>query len=346
MIRKLIRIVAGSQSRRHGPEAVRGRQKLRPRMMELEGRELLSTFAGNGTVHHGDLDMLRPAAGTAALNHVVDRAHSGRAQGGLSSDGSTTRRDVAIRNNTVHLDSRASGSRDVTDARRLHSRRPATTTIVNDTFNVTVTGGVPTNWTQFAGNPGDVVETAKHHLTITDTASNSAGIISNTVPFPAVGVTTKITAVISSVSVTPKVGNAIVGIVGPNGTQLAGGIDSQGNVFIIEYDPAHDQQQNIVKAGLDSGYKGGTVTMTLIINSTGVQITAGSVNRTFTFKELNNFSMNTAFSKGAIPALVAASQPKESGAAASFQSINVVTTSGNVKLTGGRAGRGRKAARG
>src|SRR6516225_5336197 len=103
MIRKLIRIAAGSKSRRHGPEAVRGRLKLRPRMMELEGRALLSTFTGNNTVHPGDLDRLRPAAGTPAVNHVVLRANSARVDGGLPNDGSTTRRDVAIRNNTVYM---------------------------------------------------------------------------------------------------------------------------------------------------------------------------------------------------------------------------------------------------
>ena len=44
MIFKRIQIVAGSQSRTHGSEAVRVRLKLRPRMMELEGRALLSTL--------------------------------------------------------------------------------------------------------------------------------------------------------------------------------------------------------------------------------------------------------------------------------------------------------------
>ena len=123
MIRKLICIVAGSQSRRHGPEAVRGRLKLRPMMMELEGRALLSTFVGNNTVHHGDPDTVRPAAGTPALSHVVLRDNSAGVDGGLPNDGSTTRHDVAIRNNAVHLGSGLSGSRDVTQARRVRSRR-------------------------------------------------------------------------------------------------------------------------------------------------------------------------------------------------------------------------------
>ena len=346
MICNLIRIVAGSQSLRHGPEGVRRRQKLRPTMMELEGRELLSTFAGNGTVHHGDLDMLRQAAGTAALNHVVDRAHNGRAQGGLASDGSTTRRDVAISANTAHLDSRVSGSREVTDARRLRSRRAATGTIVDDTFDVTVKGGVPTNWAQFAGNPGDVVETAKNHLTITDSSGNTAGIMSTakTVPFAPEGVTTKLTATISSVSVTPQVGNAIFGLLGLKGTtetgDLAAGIDSLGNVFVVEYDPAANiTQPTVVLLGKDTGYKGGPVTMTLTIGSTGVQVSAGSNNFSATFtKDLNKFSLNTAFPspKDAFPALVGASQQTKAGGVASFQSITVTTAAGEAKLTGRR----------
>ena len=63
MIRKLIRIVAESQSRRHGPEAVRGRLKLRPKMMELEGRTLLSTFIVSSTADNGSGVYWRLVAG-------------------------------------------------------------------------------------------------------------------------------------------------------------------------------------------------------------------------------------------------------------------------------------------
>jgi hypothetical protein len=321
-------------------------------MMELEGRALLSTFTGNNTVHHGDLDRLRPAAGTPAVNHVVLRANSARVDGGLPNDGSTTRRDVAIRNNTVYMGSGLSGARDVTHARSVHSRRAFTAPILSDDFNGT--GGVPKNWTQILGAPGDVVEKV-HNLTITDSTGKQAGIASNpskSVPFDPQGVTTTITAVINSTSVKP-VGNAIFGLLGPNGTAqpgtLAAGIDSQGNVFIIEYDPAQNiQQPRIVSVGQDTGYKGGLVTMTLKITSKDVQVTEGSINRKFSFGsgDFNKFSLKTAFPNDAVPALVAASQPKQEGGAASFQSISVSTASGGVRLTGRRADRGGRLALG
>jgi hypothetical protein len=53
---------------------------------------------------------------------------------------------------------------------------------------------------------------------------------------------------------------------------------------------------------------------------------------TTTFKEfyfaqnLDNFSMRTAFPNGAVPALVAASQPTQKGGSATFESITVTTT--------------------
>jgi fibronectin-binding autotransporter adhesin len=53
MIRKLRRIVAGNQSPGNGPEAVRGRLKLRPSMMELERRALLSTLTVSNTNDSG-----------------------------------------------------------------------------------------------------------------------------------------------------------------------------------------------------------------------------------------------------------------------------------------------------
>jgi hypothetical protein len=67
--------------------------------------------------------------------------------------------------------------------------------------------------------------------------------------------------------------------------------------------------------------------MTFAINSGGVQITTGTTKfREYCFSnDLNNFSMKIAFPNGAVPALVAASQPKEKGGAASFESINVNT---------------------
>jgi hypothetical protein len=68
--------------------------------------------------------------------------------------------------------------------------------------------------------------------------------------------------------------------------------------------------------------------MTFTINSTGVQITAGSTKfRAFSFsKDLDNFSLKTAFPNGAAPALVGASQQGQKGGAASFASISVSTS--------------------
>ena len=100
------------------------------------------------------------------------------------------------------------------------------------------------------------------------------------------------------------------------------------HVFVVVFDPAQEiSQQTIVQVGVDKGYTGGPVTMTFSINSTGVQITAGSTKfRAFSFsKDLDNFSLKTAFPNGAVPALVAASQPDQKGGAASFQSISVST---------------------
>ena len=78
--------------------------------------------------------------------------------------------------------------------------RPISThPIVVDHFNGT--GGIPTNWTQFEDQPGNIVE-KPHNLTITDSAGNSAGIVSTakTVPFNPVGVKTTISARIKSLT--------------------------------------------------------------------------------------------------------------------------------------------------
>jgi hypothetical protein len=133
------------------------------------------------------------------------------------------------------------------------------------------------------------------------------------------------------------VGNAIAGLLGPNNTkqpgELAAGIDSTGVVFVVEYDPAQNiQQPNIVPAGQLKGYTGqSAVTMTVTIDGGGIQITA-VVNKVTTkfpkltfVKDLNKFSLKTAFPVGAIPALVAASQQGQTGGVASFESINVST---------------------
>jgi hypothetical protein len=324
MIRKLIRIVAGSQSRRQGPEAVRGRLKLRPRIMELEGRALLSTFMGNTTVHHGDLETLRPAAGTPALDHVVLRGNSARVDGGLPNDGLTNHRDVAIRNNTGHLGSGLSGARDVTNARRVHPRRGATGLILSDNFNGT--GGVPKNWMQFGS--GVVKETAGN-VTLTDISGQSVGILSSAV-FSPQAVNTTIQAQIKSVSKNP-VGNAIVGILGaPNSNgptgELAAGIDANGDVFVVVQQQTPAVDQTIMLVGTVKGYKGGPISLTLTIKSAGVTVSAGSFNSpVISFSNWKNFSLIDAFGNDAIPALVGASQQNQKGGSASFSSIKVST---------------------
>jgi hypothetical protein len=207
----------------------------------------------------------------------------------------------------------------------------ATAPILNQTFNGTASP--PTNWQQLPTG-GSVVQSPKTFLTMTDATGNQVGILSTlkTVPFNPQKVTTTMTAQISGVSGKPHVGNAILGLLGPNATQLPGnlaaGIDSLGNVFIVEYDPAQKiKQPNVVPVGTVKYDGTSAVTMTLTISSSGVQITVGTTKfREFTFsKDLGNFSMATAFPKGAIPALVAASQPDDKGGAASFESISVST---------------------
>jgi len=445
MFRNMIRIGAGSKRRKHAPNAVRGRLRLRPTMMALEGRTLLSnmivsntndsglgslraavaqananrqadtivfsslfnspqtirltsgalvltntatttitgpganllTISGNkasrvfdlasgasaqisgltvsGGSVHGNGGGVENTGGTLALADAVIRGNSARAGGGLFSTGTatltnvvirgnrasvgggllnagtTTLTDVVMRGNTAPLGSSMFSTRRATLIRRGLSNPGSTGPILSQTFNGT---GFPANWEQLPTG-GTVVQNPQTHLTMTDSTGNQAGILStlSIVPFNPQGVTTTIKAQISSVSVSPQVGNAIVGLIGPNGTPqpgtLAAGIDSQGNVFIIEYDPAQKiAQPNIVPVGVDKAFNGQSpVTMTLTISSTGVQITAGAIKfREFSFsKDLNNFSLKTAFPNGAVPALVAASQQGQKGGVASFESISVST---------------------
>ena len=328
MLRKLIRIVAGSQSRRQRLEAVRGRLKLRPRIMELDGRALLSTFMGNHTVHHADPDTLRPAAGTPALSHVVLRDHAASVDGGLPNDGSTTRHDVAIRNNAVHLGSGLSGSRDVTQARRVRSRRGATGLILFDNYKRR--GGYPKNWSLFGSG---VVKEGDGKVTLTaSTTSNgqSVGIVSTLASAAFSPLGKSIQAQIKSVGGNP-VGNAIVGILGvpnqngPTG-ELAAGIDATGVVFVVVQQQNPAISQSIVPIGTVNKYKGGPITLVFTIDSTGVKVSAGSTKFAETqFSDFKGFSLNAAFGSGAIPALVGAAQPTGKGGSASFGSITVTT---------------------
>jgi hypothetical protein len=273
---------------------------MRPSLTELEGRDLLSTFTVTSAVHDGS----------------------------QLTDDTTAQIDSVVHGNSGHDRSELLSTHNPIANRRgrpiLRSARP----ILSQTFSGT---SFPSGWQQFL--PGEVSESPTTFLTITDPTGLSSGIAasaSKTVPFNPVGVQTTITAQISSVSSSP-LGNAIFGLIGPNGpgpkSELAAGIDAQGDVFIVEYSPIQKIKQTVVQVGSLNDYAGGPVTMTLVIKSTGVQITAGTAAfRQFTFaKDLHNFSMKTAFRSGAYPALVAASQPGQHGGAASFQSISIVT---------------------
>jgi hypothetical protein len=198
--------------------------------------------------------------------------------------------------------------------------------ILFDDFNGT--GGVPKNWLQIPGDQGDVTE-KPHDLTITDPTGASNGIVLPSSNFPPQGVKTTIQAQINRVN---SDGNAIFGLVGLSAQgsltgYLAAGIDAQGNVFIIEQDPSI--QQTIVQLGVDQTYKGGSIAMSLIIdsNSETVTVTApGFSHPAVPF--VAKFSLAAAFSNGAIPALVGASQPNTKGGSASFGSIGVSTALG------------------
>src|SRR5262245_44297720 len=68
----MIRIGAGNKRRKQGPDAVRGRLRLRPNLMALEARTLLSTFTVNSTADDGTAGTLRWAIGQANGNNQAD----------------------------------------------------------------------------------------------------------------------------------------------------------------------------------------------------------------------------------------------------------------------------------
>jgi hypothetical protein len=292
--------------------------------------ELSGLTVTDGKANHGG--GIRNDGGTLALDQIVLRDNRARVGGGLYNNGSAALNDVTFHGNIARKGSRFFSTRKATLTENGLSSPKATGTIVNQTFNGTVVP--PANWTVFL--PGKVAQSPTTFLTMTDTSKNGAGILSSlsNVPFK-LGGTTKITAIISKIGVNP-VGNAIVGLLGPNNTaqsgELAAGIDSTGKVFIVYYDPAQNlQQPSVVQVKTLSGYTGGKVTMTVTIDSGGIQITAVTGNTTTNFRkftfanDLKKFSLKTAFPVGAIPALVAASQPGQAGGSASFESINVST---------------------
>ena len=268
--------------------------------------------------------------GTVALDHVVLRGNQARVGGGLYNNGAATLTDVVIRGNTARV-----GSGLFSAAKRPSpggpSRPASTGPILVDHFNGK--GGIPANWNQFAGQPGDVVEKLLN-LTITDSTGMSAGITSNvtkTVPFNPVGVKTTIVAQINSVH---SNGNAFFGLIGLNGQDspagyLAAGIDAHGNVFIVaSIAPTLNLTPKLI--GVVKGYSGQSITLTFTINSRGVEVHGrGFQSGLIPFNDLSNFSPAAAFPSGnARPALGASSQPGQHGGAASFGSIRVSTAFG------------------
>jgi hypothetical protein len=196
--------------------------------------------------------------------------------------------------------------------------------ILSDNFNAT--GGVPNNWTQISGAPGDVTE-SPHNLTITDSLGTSSGIASTLASsvFNPQGMVTTFQVQINSVSAE---GNAVFGLYSLDGKSfLAAGIDAQGDVFIVEQQNTPSIAETIVPIGLDSSYRGGSILMNFIINSNGVEVTAPGFNsgEILFSTSLNNFSLAAAFGGGATEGLVAASQTGFKGGSASFGSVTVST---------------------
>ena len=222
---------------------------------------------------------------------------------------------MVIRGNTAGSGSGLFSAREATLIWRGRARPVSTRRIVVDHFNGT--GGIPANWAQFEGQPGDVVE-KPHNLTITDSAGNSAGIVSTakTVPFNPVGVKTTIVARIKSLNAN---GSAIFGLIGLDAQNspagyLATGIDAHGNVFIASsITPTLQPTPKLI--GAVKGYSGKSITLTFTIKSMGVEVEGGGFKSSLIpFKNLSNFSLAAAFPNGnARPALGATSLPNEQG---------------------------------
>jgi hypothetical protein len=121
--------------------------------------------------------------------------------------------------------------------------------ILKDTFSSQSSfPSFPKNWTLLIGAKGDINVVSNGHLVMTDSTGTGAGIVSSLSSsiFNPVGFTTTDSVVINSVSKNP-IGNAIFGLIGPTtGGELAAGIDSTGNVFIVESDPTKNISQKIV----------------------------------------------------------------------------------------------------
>jgi hypothetical protein len=303
---------------------------------------------------HGNGGGIQNNGGTLALDDIVLRGNSARKGGGLYNNGSVTVSDVVFRGNhaqvggavfnngsatltnvvtrgnTAGAGASVFSTRTATLTQLGLSSRETTGTIINQTFNST---GFPSGWMTLLPG-GSVVQSPQTFLTITDKSGNGAGIMAAANGFSPLKVTTTLKAQINSISASP-LGNAVIGLVGLSGTQpvgeLAAGIDAKGNVFVVAFCAAQGIAPTPVPVGVFANYTGKPVTLTVTIDSTGVQVTAATktVTKAFTkltfAKDLSKFSLATAFPSGAIPALVAASQPKQTLGAASFESITVST---------------------
>jgi hypothetical protein len=304
------------------------------RVFDIDGAS--ATLSGltitGGNAGTGKGGGLRNHGGTLWLDHVVLRGNRARVGGGLFNDGTTTLTDVVLRGNTARIGGDMFSTPKAALFRLGPSSPASTGQIVVDDFKGK--GGIPANWKQFAGQPGDVVE-KRHNLTITDSTRNSAGIASTakTVPFDPVGAKTTIVVRINSVN---SNGNAIFGLIGLNAQDspagyLAADIDGHGNVFVVS-SIAPTLQLTPKLIGVVKNYSGRPITLTFTINSMGVELDGGGFKSgLIPFKDLSNFSLAAAFPSGdARPALGAASQPGPNGGSASFGSIKVVTAAASA----------------
>ena len=246
------------------------------RVFDIEGGSLALKGL---TIADGRADRgggLRNDRGTLSLSHVTIRGNRARAGGGLFNNGTTTLTDVVLRGNTARVGSGLFSTRKATLTRRSLARPASTGQILFENFNGT--GGVPTHWKQFEGQPGDVVE-KRHNLTVTDSTGNSAGIASTakTVPFNPVGVTTTNVAQIHSLN---SNGNAFFGLIGENAQSspagyLAAGIDAHGNVFIAS-SIAPTLKPTPKPIGVVKGYSCKSITLTFTIDAMGVEVDGGA----------------------------------------------------------------------
>ena len=199
------------------------------------------------------------------------------------------------------------------------------TTVLSDNFNSN-SGGVPANWTQIFDPNGSIVE-KRNDLTITDATGNTAGIASKTTYNPERVVST-IVVQINGVNAN---GNAICGLIGPTlpppgsppDVELGAGIDASGDVFVVALSPG-GPDGSPVSLGKAGGYSGGKTTLTLVIQSDGVSVTAAGYTGDKLFSDLGNFSLS-AFDNVAIPALVVASNQQGQESQARFGSVAVTT---------------------